>query len=99
MLETIREFALDRLAASGEEEQTRRRHADFFLALAERSEPEFYGPEQAESLALLTREHANLRAALAWTLEAGELDRPATGGGARPVLACWRPSRRTTALA
>ena len=47
MLETIREFALERLAASGEEEQARRRHAAFFLALAERSEPEFYGPEQA----------------------------------------------------
>jgi excisionase family DNA binding protein len=70
MLDTIREFALDRLAASGEEEQTRRRHADYFLAVAERSEPGFYGPGQAESVALLTREHANLRAALAWTLEA-----------------------------
>ena len=72
MLETIREFALDRLTASGEEEQTRRRHAEYFLALAERSEPGFYGPGQAESVALLTREHANIRAALAWTLEAGD---------------------------
>ena len=73
MLETIREFALDRLAASGEEEQARRRHVDFFLGLAERSEPQFYGPEQSVALACLTREHANLRAALEWALESAEV--------------------------
>ena len=74
MLETIREFALERLAASGEEDRVRRRHAACFLALAERTEPAFYGPEQAATLALLTREHANLRGALAWALDAGELE-------------------------
>jgi excisionase family DNA binding protein len=73
LLETIREFAREQLAASGEDEQVRRRHAVFFLALAERTEPAFYGPDQAATLALLTREHANLQGALAWALEAGEL--------------------------
>jgi excisionase family DNA binding protein len=73
MLETIREFALDRLAASGEEEQARRRHAGFFLGLADRSELQFYGPEQSVALACLTREHANLRAALEWALESAEV--------------------------
>ena len=73
MLETIREFALDHLTACGEEERARGRHAAYFLALAEQMEPAFYGPEQAAALALLTRELANLRAALSWLLEANEL--------------------------
>ena len=72
MLETIHEFARERLTASGEEASTRRLHAEFFLALAERSEPEFYGPRQANVFAHLTREQANLRAALSWMLESDE---------------------------
>src|SRR5262245_5890111 len=72
MLETIYEYARERLAASGEDLHTRRLHADFYVALAERSEPEFYGPRQADVFALLTREHANLRAALVWLLASGE---------------------------
>ena len=50
MLETIREYALERLAASGEEEAIRQRHAAYFLALAEAAEPELRGA-QAEQLA------------------------------------------------
>ena len=46
MLETIREFALERLAASGEADTVSRRHADYFAALAERTEREYFGPEQ-----------------------------------------------------
>jgi predicted ATPase len=44
MLETIRAYGLELLAASGEEEAIRRRHADCFLALAEAIEPEILGP-------------------------------------------------------
>jgi len=69
MLETIREYALARLAASGEEEATRRRHAGFFVALAEEAEPELAGAEQVAWLNRLEVEHGNLRGALAWSIE------------------------------
>lgn len=72
MLETIHEFAREQLAASGEEARARWLHADFFISLAERNEPEFYGPRQGDAFARLTREQANVRAALAWTLENNE---------------------------
>ncbi len=67
MLETIREFGLEALAASGEEEAIRRRHASFFLALSERIEQKLKRPEQAEWLDQLEQEHDNLRAALEWS--------------------------------
>jgi predicted ATPase/class 3 adenylate cyclase len=72
MLETIREFALERAAASADEEDTRRRHASFVLALAQRLHPELSGPTQAEALRRLGEEHDNLRVALAWCAAADE---------------------------
>ena len=66
MLETIREFGLERLAESGDEESTRLRHAETFLALAEEAEPHLQGSNQAAWLDRLDREHDNLRAALRW---------------------------------
>jgi tetratricopeptide (TPR) repeat protein len=71
MLETIREFALDRLAAGGEEEDARRRHAEYYRALAEESEEQLAGPAQGEWLARLEAEQDNFRSALAWSLAGG----------------------------
>jgi predicted ATPase len=72
MLETIREFGLERLEASGEAGQTRRRHAEFFRDLAERAEPMLLGTAgQRIWAAQLERAHDNMRAALAWSVSAG----------------------------
>jgi predicted ATPase/DNA-binding CsgD family transcriptional regulator len=71
MLETIREYALERLAASSEAEAIRRQHATCFLALAEQAEPELNGPKQAAWVERLEQECDNLRATLEWTLEEG----------------------------
>ncbi|MDQ5823177.1 MAG: tetratricopeptide repeat protein [Chloroflexota bacterium] len=68
MLETIREYAKERLEGSGEAEQIRYWHAEYYLALAETAEPELAGPGQREWLDRLEHEHDNLRAALQWSL-------------------------------
>jgi predicted ATPase/class 3 adenylate cyclase len=69
MLETIREYGLERLAASGREAAARQRHADWCLALANDAGPNVRGPAAAAWLEVLERDHANLRAALAWLVE------------------------------
>ena len=66
MLETIREYALDRLAADGEMAAIRRRHAEFFLGLTERAAAALAGPAQAGWLDRLATEYENLRGALDW---------------------------------
>jgi predicted ATPase/class 3 adenylate cyclase len=71
MLETIREYARERLEESGEYPNIARMHADTFLALAEDAEPELVGPRQVEWMDLLETEHDNIRAALSWSLENG----------------------------
>ncbi|MBK9710081.1 MAG: tetratricopeptide repeat protein [Kouleothrix sp.] len=74
MLETIREYAAERLEASGEAPELRRQHAGYYLALAEQAEPELRGPDSRAWLDRLELEHPNLRAALEWSVARGELD-------------------------
>ena len=69
MLETVREFGLEALAASGEEPAVRDTHSACFLALAERAAPKLTGPEQKEWLDRLEADHPNLRGALSYFLE------------------------------
>lgn len=85
MLETIQEYALERLKASGEEETVRRAHTDHYLALAEKAEPKLTTAEQLAWLERLEAEHDNLRAALSWSLE-----REDTETALRLSAALWR---------
>jgi len=68
LLEPIRQYAREKLKVSGEDEAVGRRHTEFFLALAEKAEPELSRSQQAEWLDRLETEHDNLRAALSWAL-------------------------------
>lgn len=72
MLETIREYALEQLAASGEAEETYHAHGRFYLQLAETAETKFNGPEQEMWLERLANDHDNLRAALRFSLDHGD---------------------------
>jgi predicted ATPase/transcriptional regulator with XRE-family HTH domain len=74
MLETLREYATERLAASGEAPERSRRHLDYYLELAKQAEPALQGPQQVAWLDRLEVEHANLRAALQWALDQREAD-------------------------
>jgi predicted ATPase len=67
MLETIREYGLAQLGASGEGEDIQRQHAAYFLALAEETEPKLHGAQQVVWLDRLEREHDNFRAVLVWS--------------------------------
>ena len=71
LLETMRQYAQERLVESGGGEAVRGRHRDYFLALAEEAEPKLWGAEQADWLRRLEAEHDNLRAALDWSLAEG----------------------------
>jgi predicted ATPase/DNA-binding XRE family transcriptional regulator len=66
MLEMIREYAAEKLQEEGEEADARHRHALHFMRVAEEAEPLIMGGKQTGMLEMLEREHANLRAALAW---------------------------------
>ena len=69
MLETIREYAVEQLQASGELELLQRRHAAHFLVLTETARPHLDGPDQLGWFDRLERDHDNLRAALRWAIE------------------------------
>jgi predicted ATPase/predicted negative regulator of RcsB-dependent stress response len=75
MLETVRQYAQQRLEESGEAEATRTCHAEFFLSLAESAAPHLRGPQQSLWMARLRDEQENLVAAMTWcTQEQGPID-------------------------
>ena len=74
LLETVRQYGMEKLEGSGEAEMVLERHARYFLALAEEAESELMGTHQEAWLGRLEAEHDNLRAVLARALENGEAD-------------------------
>src|SRR5262249_32286898 len=87
LLETVRQYARDRLLEAEEAERLRRRHRDWFLELAEQADRGLKGSDQAEWLERLGAEHDNLRAALEWSREQRDV-----GAGLRLLGAlglCW----------
>ncbi len=74
MLETVRQYALDRLRHGGEEAQWRGSHLACFVALASEFNRELNGPKQQAWLSRMASEHDNLRAALAWSVESSPVE-------------------------
>ncbi|MCV0402497.1 MAG: adenylate/guanylate cyclase domain-containing protein [Chloroflexi bacterium] len=85
MLETIREYAYERLVERGAADEMRRRHAEHYIDMAERLAAEIMGPRQKELLDRLDRERDNLRAAIASSIDLGE-----TTMALRALAAMWR---------
>ena len=85
MLETIREYSLERLEESGESDAQRARHAEHFLAFAEEAAPELEGKEGIAWSRRVEDEHDNLRAALEHFVRFGDADREL-----RLIAAIWR---------
>jgi predicted ATPase/DNA-binding CsgD family transcriptional regulator len=75
LLETIRQYAVDKLVTAGERDAASDRHLDHFLALGEVTEPELEGPGQDATLDRVEAEHDNFRAALDWGLALPDPDR------------------------
>jgi predicted ATPase/DNA-binding XRE family transcriptional regulator len=74
MLEPVRQYAQEKLEESEEAEGVRRRHAGYYLALAERVRPKLRGRDEGVWLDRLEAENDNLRAAIGWSLEAGDAE-------------------------
>jgi hypothetical protein len=72
MLETVREYAVERLAKDPEAHERRRRHAKYVLTFAEEARRFARGPQATEWLDRTEAELDNIRAALAWSIERGE---------------------------
>jgi predicted ATPase/class 3 adenylate cyclase len=72
MLQTIREFAAERLEASGESATIRDRHLEAFIALAEMAQPHLFGSQRKQWLDRLDADHDNFRAALEWCVGQGD---------------------------
>ena len=72
MLLTVRDYGLECLQKSGENERVHRAHALYYIALAERVEPEYFGTQSTVVLDQLELENENLRAALTWLVDSEE---------------------------
>jgi tetratricopeptide (TPR) repeat protein len=82
MLETVHEFAREKLEQSAEAQEIKWAHAEYFLTLAEEAYPELRGPDQLEWLERLEAEHDNMRAALSWASARKEAEVALRLGGA-----------------
>src|SRR6266567_4068851 len=85
MLQTLREYALECLAAAGEIEQVREAHALYYLGWAQGAAANLVGAEQAQWLDYLEQDYGNLRAALAWLFEHASID---AGQAERAIRLC-----------
>lgn len=85
MLETILEYAAERLEESGESNKVKEWHAEYYLALARAAESQITGPNQKEWLQTLEAEHDNLRATMRWAVEGGDVEI-----GVRIACGVWR---------
>ncbi|MGY0021873.1 ATP-binding protein [Streptomyces sp. YJ-C3] len=85
MLDTIREFGLEQLAALGDEEPTRRRHLAYFLDVARSFDEEWTGDAQIPLLRALVRDRANVRIALEYCVASP----PLSCQGLRMATALW----------
>ena len=74
LLETIRQYGLEKLREAGEEAIIRNRHRDFYLALAEGAAPHLQGPDQATWFRRLETAHDNFRTALRWSLDDADIE-------------------------
>jgi predicted ATPase/DNA-binding SARP family transcriptional activator len=91
MLETIHEYAGEKLRESGEEVALRRRHARYFMAFAEQAAPHLKQEDQVRWLEQVEAENDNLRAAFHWARECGEAgDSEAAETGLRLAIALER---------
>ena len=82
MLETIREFATERLAESEDAATVPARHAAYFLDVAASAAPDLFGAKQADLLDALQQDHDNFRAAITWAADSRELSTALRLGGA-----------------
>jgi tetratricopeptide (TPR) repeat protein len=81
MLQTIRDFATERLEESGEADVIRDRHLKAFIALAQEAQPHLFGPKRKEWLDRLQEDHDNFRAALEWAVSTGNAQEAMSLGG------------------
>lgn len=89
MLETVREFAVERLREQSEEADVGRRHAEHYLTLATQAEQELAGSEQITWLNRLDHEQGNLRAALGWGMEQAHDFSTLVAGAASALRQYW----------
>jgi predicted ATPase/class 3 adenylate cyclase len=94
MLETIREYAAERLGLDHDAEGTRGRHAEHFLELVREAEPHLIGQDQAVWLDRCDLELANIRAAIGWAIDSGDLERAQEAAGS--IWRFWQQRGRLT---